>query len=268
MMTPNDRNTMQDDADPDVRLEILAREMVRPPLEGRGSKVQGLRDALLGMVEKGFWRPGEKLPGERELADNLSVSLGTVQSAMRSLASTGLVERRRGAGSFITDTQDLGDRIWHFRFLGGDGRILLPFEIEVLRVEEVTEKGAWSDFFGPCQSFVKVTRILEISREFKTYSQVYLDAARFRPLLDLPLDVLSGKNLREFLHDRFNAPTMHAVHRLRAQPVSPDVAAIIGCTPDAPGILMDALGYTYRDAPISFQRIVIPPTHYFLEILG
>jgi GntR family transcriptional regulator len=220
------------------------------------------------MVEKGFWRPGEKLPGERELADKLSVSLGTVQSAMRSLAATGLVERRRGAGSFITDTQDLGDRTWHFRFLSSDGRILLPFEIDVLAIEEVTEKGAWSDFFGPCPSFVRITRILVIGREFKTYSQVYLDAARFRPLLDLPLEVLSGKNLREFLHDRFNAPTLHAVHRLRAQPVNPQIAAMIECEPDAPGILMDALGYTYREAPISFQRIVIPPTNYFLEIRG
>ncbi len=253
---------------PDVRMEILAREMLRPPLEGKGSKVQGLRDAFLGMVEKGFWRPGEKLPGERELADALSVSLGTVQSAMRSLASTGLVERRRGAGSFITQAQELGNRVWHFRFLSGDGQVLMPFEIEVFSVEEVSDRGPWTDFFGPRASFIRICRTVEIGREFKTYSEVYLDAGRFRPMLDLPLSVLSGKNLREFLHDRFNAPTLHAVHRLRNRPVAPDIAAKIGCEPDAQGILLDALGYTYREAPISFQRIVIPPTSYVLEILG
>ena len=47
----------------------------------------------------------------------------------------------------------------------------------------------------------------------------------------------------------------------------PDAEAI-GCAPGAPGVYMSAYGYTFRDAPLSYQRIVIPPNGYELEILG
>jgi len=44
---------------------------------------------------------GEKLPGERELAEKYSVKRSTIQYAFRKLADEGLVYRVRGKGTFI-----------------------------------------------------------------------------------------------------------------------------------------------------------------------
>jgi len=47
--------------------------------------------------------PGDKLPGERELAEMLSVSRSSIRDAMRRLQLMGLVEPRQGAGTVVRE---------------------------------------------------------------------------------------------------------------------------------------------------------------------
>lgn len=47
------------------------------------------------------WLPGEKIPAENTLAQQLGVSRVTVRSALQRLASMGLVETRQGGGTYI-----------------------------------------------------------------------------------------------------------------------------------------------------------------------
>ena len=49
--------------------------------------------------------PGDKLPSERELAETLKVSRGSIRDAVRSLELLGLVEPRQGAGTIIRVTE-------------------------------------------------------------------------------------------------------------------------------------------------------------------
>lgn len=251
----------------DLRLRMLARAMNDDSPGLPSSKGQRLYQIFLNMIERGAWRPGEQLPPERDLAEVLSVSLGTVQGAMRMLTTAGLLERRQGAGTFITKAGDIGMTVWHFRFRTRDGLSLMPFAIHVRSVEETAEQGEWSDFLGGA-SHIAIDRVVDVGGEFSVHSRFYLDAARFRPLLDLPVGFLTQKNLRVFLHESYNAPTLRGVHRLSCRPLAPEHAGLIGCRPGEPGIYMSALGYSFRDAPISFQHIVIPSTDYELEILG
>lgn len=55
------------------------------------------------LIEKENIRPGGKLPSERELAERLQVGRSTVREALRSLELLGLIETRRGEGTFLTD---------------------------------------------------------------------------------------------------------------------------------------------------------------------
>lgn len=252
----------------DSRIVILRQELKRAA-ELRGeSKVQSLGNALSDLIERGFWRPGDKLPGEKELSIVLSLSLGTVQAAMRPLANSGILERRRGAGTFVAQARELGSSIWHFRFRSEDGQSLLPWTSTVHSVEEITAKGEWSDFMYFAPSYIRICRVIQFTGKFDVYSEVYLEGPRFRPLLDIPLDVLSGKNLRVFLHDRYNAPTLRAIHRVATFKIPANIAKAIGVAAGTTGINMKALSYSFRDTPISYQRIVIPENPYELELLG
>src|SRR5262245_45089426 len=55
------------------------------------------------LVARGEFRPGDRLPPERDLAKLLGVSRPTVREAMIALEIAGLVEVRVGAGAFITE---------------------------------------------------------------------------------------------------------------------------------------------------------------------
>jgi len=60
-------------------------------------------------IESGDLRPGDRLPGERDLAQALGVSRPSVRSGLEALESMGVVVSRRGAGTFIADgPPDLG----------------------------------------------------------------------------------------------------------------------------------------------------------------
>lgn len=60
-------------------------------------------DRLAELIVHGRFAPGEKLPNEPALAAELHVSRTTLREALRILATRGLVEVRRGVGTFVTE---------------------------------------------------------------------------------------------------------------------------------------------------------------------
>ena len=57
---------------------------------------------LIGLVNDGAVRPGERLPSERELMEQLNVGRSSVREALRSLTLAGLLETRPGSGTYVT----------------------------------------------------------------------------------------------------------------------------------------------------------------------
>lgn len=54
------------------------------------------------LIESGQCRPGDRLPPERELTGLIGVSRPSVRTGLQALAALGVVEARRGSGTFIT----------------------------------------------------------------------------------------------------------------------------------------------------------------------
>jgi GntR family transcriptional regulator len=55
------------------------------------------------LLARGELRPGEKLPSARDLAEALSVNPNTVVHAYAELESQGIIEKRRGLGTFVRE---------------------------------------------------------------------------------------------------------------------------------------------------------------------
>lgn len=55
------------------------------------------------MIRQEDIRPGDRIPSERELAETLKVGRSTIREALRSLELLGLIETRRGEGTFLSD---------------------------------------------------------------------------------------------------------------------------------------------------------------------
>lgn len=54
-------------------------------------------------ILEGSLRPGDRLPPERELAEQMGVSRPSLREGLRKLASKGLIQSRQGGGHYVTD---------------------------------------------------------------------------------------------------------------------------------------------------------------------
>ena len=57
------------------------------------------------MIHRGDLRPGDRLPPERDLARLLGVSRPTVRDGIGSLVAVGVLQSRRGTGTFVVKTE-------------------------------------------------------------------------------------------------------------------------------------------------------------------
>jgi len=71
--------------------------------DGRGvSLYQRILSDIRDRILSGEWPPGHRIPFEHELSAQYQCSRMTANKAMSELARTGLIERRRRSGSFVT----------------------------------------------------------------------------------------------------------------------------------------------------------------------
>ncbi|MGH9212740.1 MAG: FadR/GntR family transcriptional regulator [Acidimicrobiales bacterium] len=73
-------------------------------------------DHLRQMLSDGRLGPGDRLPAERDLAERLGVGRNSIREALRELEMLGLVEARRGAGTFVRQA-DLNTLMSAFRMV-------------------------------------------------------------------------------------------------------------------------------------------------------
>ena len=67
----------------------------------QSSLVDATETALRERLAPGRARPGDRLPPEKELAEGLGVSRGTLRLALERLESNGEIVRRQGSGTFV-----------------------------------------------------------------------------------------------------------------------------------------------------------------------
>lgn len=68
----------------------------------RRSQTDNVVAAILGMVDDGRLNAGDRLPIEKDLAEMLQVSRGSLREGVRALAVLGVLETRQGDGTYVT----------------------------------------------------------------------------------------------------------------------------------------------------------------------
>ncbi len=64
---------------------------------------QQVASTIMASITSGQYKPGERLPSERDLATAFKVSRPTIREAMIALEIRGLAETRHGSGIYVTD---------------------------------------------------------------------------------------------------------------------------------------------------------------------
>jgi GntR family transcriptional regulator of arabinose operon len=67
------------------------------------SKTEQVADYVRNLIASGRFGPGDCLVGERQLAQQLGISLVTVRRGLKQLANEGVIERIQGKGTFVKE---------------------------------------------------------------------------------------------------------------------------------------------------------------------
>ncbi|UED87604.1 FadR/GntR family transcriptional regulator [Streptomyces profundus] len=67
------------------------------------SRADEVVDGIKRMILDGVFRPGDRLPVEKELAETLGVSRGSLREGISALSILGIVSTRQGDGTYVTN---------------------------------------------------------------------------------------------------------------------------------------------------------------------
>jgi len=92
-------------------------------------------EQIMNLIKNNKLKPGDKLPPERELAEKLSISRGSLREAFRVLESRGLIKSKAGGGRYIREIRKNGHK--------STENIILSLEkssiLELLEAREIFE---------------------------------------------------------------------------------------------------------------------------------
>jgi len=79
-----------------------------------------ISEQIAAQIIDGHLKPGDRLPTEPELMDQFDVGRSTIREALKSLTIAGIIEMRRGAGTFVNKEYAgfLNDRLMWAAMLG------------------------------------------------------------------------------------------------------------------------------------------------------
>lgn len=177
------------------------------PLRSMPVKERVIR-RLVELIESGTLAPGEKLPGERDLSEQLQVSRGTVREAVQFVQALGLLEIRHGAGTFVrssTAPQDLQAewREWTVRHADRVHDLLEvrtalePFaaELAAARIDD-EQLSAMAEALGEMEAAVERSDTTALVQADVAFHHALCVAAGNAALLDLA-DAMGQQLLRE-----------------------------------------------------------------------
>ncbi len=76
----------------------LLTETTISPLEREQRLYERVAEKIIDMISSGAWKPGFRLPPERELAESFGVSRTVVREAVKALEARGILESTTGSG--------------------------------------------------------------------------------------------------------------------------------------------------------------------------
>ncbi len=85
-----------------------------------------VQDAVRQRIVNGQWRRGDKIPSERELEKEFQISRLTISKGLAQLVAEGMLVRKRGQGTFVSDMDPAAGRksklVTYISPLGADAR--------------------------------------------------------------------------------------------------------------------------------------------------
>src|SRR6267378_6305264 len=148
-------------------------------------RIQG---SLRKRIESGDLHAGDAVPSERDLAKIHQVSLMTARHALASLEREGIVERRRGIGTFVAPPKIHFNKLMSYTEQMASRSLTAGSKVLFARIIDSEHEAAARLSLPPTSNLIKLERLRHAAGEPFALETCYLSAVEFSGLLDAPVD--------------------------------------------------------------------------------
>jgi GntR family transcriptional regulator len=210
---------------------------------------QKIQNAVRRLIETRQLRPGDSVSSERELARIHHVSLMTARHALAGLEKEGIVERRRGAGTFVAPPRIHFNKLMSYTEQMGTRGLTPSSKIVMARIIEDEPEIAARLGLAATSRMVKIERVRHTAEEPFALETCYLPAQDFGSLADAPLG--RGSLFATLEHD-FDVRLAYADEEVDATVAEGRVSQLLNLRPGAPLLRMRQVIYSSATKPVIY----------------
>lgn len=209
-----------------------------------------VEELLRNLIELPEYQNGMLLPSEVDLSKRLGISRNTLRQAINKLVTEGLIERKKGVGTKVSERSVLTHlENWHSftQEMNEKGISFKNFEIQVDKVQ-LNEK--ISDFFQISQSevVVKLARL----RGTEDGPFVYFESF-FHPRVGLTGNENFSQPLYDLLENEFSTVPVRSREIIKAKPANEKIAQKLDIDPKTPILVRERFVYDPGSRPIEYN---------------
>jgi GntR family transcriptional regulator len=213
-----------------------------------------IETVLAGEIADGDLKVGDQLPTEDSLIARFGVSRITVRRAIQNLVSRGLVEIRRGKGTFVAApriTQELTQLSGFVEDMHVLGR---KPTARVISKEIVPADATVASHLGLTkgQRVVRIRRVRLADGVPLSFDETYLPLEVGKKIIT---DNLKVEPIFSLLERKYGVPLIEAAYKLDAVEAEAEVAAALKVKQRSPIFRIERTSYSTGSRPVDYERL-------------
>ena len=213
-----------------------------------------VQSVLAGDIADGSLPPETQLPPEEGLIERFKVSRTTVRKAIQNLIERGLVEVRRGKGTFVTQpkiTQELTELTGFVEDMQALGRSPTARLLDK-RIIAADEAVARQLALASGTLVFRLRRVRLADGVAMSFDEAYLPRDIGEKVADNDLE---AEPVFALLEEKYDTPLVEAEYKLEAAAAGLVAAEALQVPPGSPIFLIERTSYTTGNRPVDYERL-------------
>ncbi|WP_371361826.1 HTH-type transcriptional repressor NagR [Sporomusa rhizae] len=225
-----------------------------------------LKNIICEMIENEELKPHDPIHSERELCDYHNVSRMTVNKAITSLVTEGVLYREQGKGTFVApskEKQQLSNLLGFTEEMRNRG-LKVDTKLLSFKRKSATKKLQQELEIGQDQDVFEIIRLRCVSGDPYALETAYIPVAL---CTGLSAELLDGKSLYEVLDNQFGLQAEYAYQTIEPVAVNDYESDILAIKEGALALLFSRRTYLKNDVPMEVTKAIYRGDRYKFEVV-
>ncbi len=198
--------------------------------------------------------PGSRLPNEDELVARFTVSRTTIRQTIQNMIRRGLIEIRRGKGTYVTQPKimqeltELSGFVEDMQALGRHASARVLDKQIVAASESIARQLALT----PGTLVVRIQRVRLADNAPLSFDETYLPREIGEKIIENDLET---EPIFSLLEQKYNVPLLEAEYKLEAVSADAAVARALGVSIGSPIFLIERTSYSAGQQPVDYEKL-------------